>query len=175
MPSTYTLISSNVLTSSAASVTFSAIPSTYTDLVVRTSLRSNRSSTDDNLKIIVNNDSGATSFWSYTRLRGDGSTVASLRTTGYPWMEVFMIDGNTATSNTFSSNELYFPNYSGSQKKQIGVFNVQEDNAASGPVIAVQAFLRNTTDAISSLEFLPDNSTSWLAGSSFYLYGIKNS
>jgi hypothetical protein len=174
MPSTYTLISSNVLSTAAASVTFSAIPSTYTDLVVRTSLRSNRSSTDDNLKIIVNNDAGSTSFWSYTRLRGDGSTAASLRTTGYPWMEVFMIDGNTATSNTFSSNELYFPNYSGSQKKQISAFNVQEDNATSA-VIAIQAFLRNTTDAISSLQFLPDNGTSWLSGSSFYLYGIKNS
>jgi len=36
---TYTLISSNVLTSSAASVTFSSIPATYTDLVVRLSAR----------------------------------------------------------------------------------------------------------------------------------------
>ena len=47
MPSTYTLISSNVLASSAASVTFSAIPSTYTDLVVRASIRSDATSDAD--------------------------------------------------------------------------------------------------------------------------------
>ena len=38
---TYTLISSNVLASSAATVTFSSIPATYTDLVLRVSARNN--------------------------------------------------------------------------------------------------------------------------------------
>jgi hypothetical protein len=40
MANTYTLIASNTLGASAASVTFSAIPSTYTDLVVRYSAAS---------------------------------------------------------------------------------------------------------------------------------------
>ena len=43
---TYTLISSNVLSSSAASVTFSSIASTYTDLVLRVSARDDRAGSD---------------------------------------------------------------------------------------------------------------------------------
>jgi hypothetical protein len=39
MANTYTLIESQVLGSSAASVTFSAIPATYTDLVLKFSSR----------------------------------------------------------------------------------------------------------------------------------------
>ena len=39
MATTYNLISSNVLSSSAASVTFSSIPAIYTDLVLRCSTR----------------------------------------------------------------------------------------------------------------------------------------
>jgi hypothetical protein len=40
MPSTYTLIKGETIGSSAASYTFTAIPSTFTDLVLRISVRS---------------------------------------------------------------------------------------------------------------------------------------
>ena len=58
---TYTLISSNVLGSSAASVTFSSIPATYTDLVLRVSARTDA---DDTSLITFN---GTTTGYSKTR------------------------------------------------------------------------------------------------------------
>jgi len=78
MANTYTLINSNVLASSAASVTFSAIPATFTDLVIRASIRTDRAAVEDWLYIKFN---GLTTNRSYTRLTGSGSAAASGRST----------------------------------------------------------------------------------------------
>ena len=56
MPATYTLIASNTLSSAAASVTFSAIPATYTDLVLRYSARSDGASVDDYFSLNIEAD-----------------------------------------------------------------------------------------------------------------------
>ena len=77
MANTYTLIESQVLGSSAASVTFSAIPDTYTDLVFKFSVRSDRAATFDNIQARINADSG--SNYSRTLLSGDGSSASSSR------------------------------------------------------------------------------------------------
>ena len=77
---TYTLISSNVLTSSQASVTFSAIPATYTDLVLRISAQADGASNAfDNITLTFNG-TGTTNH-SSTRLTGNGSVEASNRGT----------------------------------------------------------------------------------------------
>jgi hypothetical protein len=175
MANTYTLITSNTVGSGGvASFTFSAIPSTYTDLVLTTSLRTNHNAGDDALRIIVNNDAGSTTYWSFSNVRAASSTASAVRDAGYPWMEVWNSNAITSTSDTFSSSELYFPNYAGNQKKQISAFNVRQNNSTNAS-LAAQAFLRDTTDAISSIQITPDNGTSFLQYSSFYLYGIKNS
>ena len=67
MANTYTLISSNVLGSSAASITFSAIPATYTDLVVRVTSRVDRSINGAHNCFLTVNGS-TSSDYSYTNL-----------------------------------------------------------------------------------------------------------
>ena len=172
MPSTYTLISSNVLSSSAASVTFSAIPATYTDLVLRCSLRSDVASTLENVTIRYNSDS-ATNY-SLTRLRGDGSSASSSASSSANEMTFFAAaDGSTATSNTFSSWELYIPSYTASQNKPMGSFQVQENNTTAANITAVATLWRNSA-AITSM-LISAQSSNFVSGSSFYLYGIKNS
>jgi len=79
MPNTYTLISSNVLSSTAASVTFSSIPATFTDLVLRASIRGNGTQTPD-VGVLNINSNGASNF-SSTYLRGTGSAANSARDT----------------------------------------------------------------------------------------------
>ena len=75
MPATYTLIASNTLSSSAASVTFSAIPATYTDLVLRWSSRTDNASVVD-VVLLEFNASGGTAY-STRRIIGTGSAAAS--------------------------------------------------------------------------------------------------
>lgn len=170
MPSTYTLISSNVLASSAASVTFSAIPSTYTDLVVRFSARLDRAVTDSTIQITTN-VSG--SVYSGIRLRGTGSATNSSTQSGVGSWEQNTINAATSTSNTFSSGELYIPNYLASANKPASYFQVTEDNSTTAYVLAIANLLSSTT-AISSLTF-GGYGFNFVSGSSFYLYGIKNS
>ena len=73
MAVTYTPITSNTLTSATASVTFSSISGTYTDLVLVVSAQS--ASTNVDLAMRFNSDSGTN--YSNTRLYGTGSAAGS--------------------------------------------------------------------------------------------------
>jgi hypothetical protein len=171
MPSTYTLISSNVLASSAASVTFSAIPSTYTDLVLRMSMRGSASADSRDVQITLN---AATTNYSFTALEGAGSAGAF---TSRGTTETYLFAGYSSaalnTANTFASSEIYIPSYTASQNKPISSFTVKEDNTTTGAIEAVANLWRNTA-AITSIA-IQLSTGNFVSGSSFYLYGIKNS
>jgi len=176
MASTYTLISSNVLSSSAASVTFSSIPSTYTDLVLRISARNDGAATTDNAKLQFNGDTSSANYsWNY--LRGNGSTASAAITStgviGYFQLNWFSNGAASVATNTFTNNELYIPSYTASQKKQFSWFNAQEDNSSTANLWGY-ALLYHSTTAISSIT-ITGSSYNFVSGSSFYLYGIKNS
>jgi hypothetical protein len=174
---TYTLISSNVLASSAASVTFSAIPATYTDLVLRINARSDGASKDDYIRYTLNADT-ATNY-SATELYASGASVASYRDTSVsPSGEnrVLHANGSTSTANTFSNGEIYIPSYTVSQNKPLGMMGVQEDNTTGGNTINALAALWRNTAAITSIKLeCYSGASSFVSGSSFYLYGISSS
>ena len=173
MPSTYTLISSNVLASSAATVTFSAIPATYTDLIAIATVRSDAASNETALRVTVN---GSSTTYSETYLRTQGGSTGSGRGSFGYLLNSYATNGATSTSNTFGTSEHYFPNYAGNANKVISEFSVSEGNDTTYPGIAVTAGLWSTTSAITSITFQPSGATlGFVSGSSFYLYGIKNS
>lgn len=174
MANTYTLIASNTLSSSAASVTFSSIPSTYTDLVVRMSLRMDTTSNyTKGLRYKIN---GTTANYSRTVLGGYGTGYFSNRAsaTAFQYGGEIITDYSTMTTNTFANTELYIPSYTASQNKPMGLFGVSENNNADWAYIDAHAHLWSNTAAISSLEFYPEVGN-WKSGSSFFLYGIKSS
>ena len=169
---TYTLINSNVLSSSAASVTFSSIPATYTDLVLRFSVRHDGALTASNMKLYLNNDTG--SSYSDTRLYGNGATATSDRaSTGtYGFAYTGFINGASSTSNTFTNGEFYIPSYTSSAKKPYSTFNAVENNATTG-YNWVSAQLFQGATAINEID-LDSGGYNFVSGSSFYLYGISN-
>lgn len=168
---TYTLISSNVLASSAASVTFSSIPATYTDLVLRFSARCDNASTSLTVYATYNS---LTSGYSRTMLRGNGATATSVRGSSESSFSGFgFANGDTSTANTFSSGEIYIPSYTASQSKPSSAFTAWEDNATTAFIYA-DAFLQTSTDAITSITLDPESTNNFKSGSSFYLYGISN-
>jgi hypothetical protein len=172
MPNTYTLISSNVLGSSAASVTFSAIPSTYTDLVLRMSLRSDESGqTSSEFTSQLN---GTSANYSLTRLRGNGSTASSSRISNAARFALGEIPAGNSTTNTFTATEIYIPSYTASQNKPLSSKNYQENNNTSANIHIIANLWRDTS-AITSISFAINGGFNFVSGSSFYLYGIKNS
>ena len=169
---TYTLISSNVLSSSAASVTFSSIPATYTDLVLRASVRSDAAATVKETEIIFNADT-ATNY-SFTNLLGlgsNGSASQQFGTLAYGWTGKIAADSSTA--NTFANVEIYIPSYTASQNKQISSNNINENNNSIVEATAAVAVLCRNSAAITSILFYP-RASNFVSGSSFYLYGISN-
>ena len=169
---TYTLISSNVLGSSAASVTFSSIPATYTDLVLKFSSRSDNATIYETVKITYNNNTS--SIYSTTRLIADSTgTVTSTRQASRANFNDPYNNGTSSTSNTFSNVEIYVPSYTANQNKPISVVGVAENNSADSG-IRIIADLFGSTTAISSIE-IANFSGNFVTGSSFYLYGIKSS
>lgn len=169
MPVTYKLIASNTLSSAAASVTFSAIPGTYTDLAVKVSVRRSASGRDDLLLAVNSSTADGSNTW----LQGSGSAATSGSSSGQ-YVRINNIVPSTAeTSNTFGSGDFYIPNYAGSAKKPLSIFGAGENNATAAYIGAV-ASLYNQTTSITSLVFSLA-SGSFEAGSSFFLYGIKNS
>jgi len=171
---TYTLISSNVLTGSAASVTFSSIPATYTDLVVRASVRCDGTGfpdTNDNLRFWFNNS--LTAIYSNTTVEGNGASTASSSNTLSFIKGNYAANGSTSTSNTFANIEMYIPSYTVSQNKPLSLISAQENNATTAYIVATAGLFRSTT-AISRIDIDSQNGNNFVSGSSFYLYGISN-
>ena len=161
-----------MLTSSAASVTFSSIPSTYTDLVLKMSVKTSNAAATGDLWVQINS---ATATYSYRRLFGTGVSAGSDSSAGdFPGFYSSQVDGSGSTvTSVFANGEFYISNYAGSNNKIASQFTVQERNNASA-YINSYAHSTDITAAISSLTIY-GNAGDLASGSSFYLYGIKNS
>ena len=164
MANTFELIANNILASSASSVTFSSIPSTFTDLVIKSSTR-----VDVNDAGIILSFNGSTSNRTVRGLYGDGSATASYSGT----LPLAGVSNYTAfTANTFSNNDLYIPNYLSASFKSSSMDGVSENNG-TGALDFFTANLWSDTAAITSIT-LTAASGSFVQHSSFYLYGVKN-
>ena len=165
---TYTLLSSNVLTTTAASVTFSSIPATYTDLIIRMSTRDDRVDTQNPINMTLNNNTSA--VYSLTRLGGNGTSVSSASSFNQTSAQIYYENSTNSTSNTFTSSEFYIPNYAAFAQKPLSAVTATERNLTEA-FIHANAILFNDTTAISSFTLTPV-SANFVAGSSFYLYGV---
>lgn len=154
---TFEAIATQTLGSAAASVTFSSIPSTYTDLVL----------------IIVGNAGGSTastmrfnsdssSLYSETLVQGDGSSAASYRSSNITnnWGGSFY---NTSTPTVARHNIM---NYANTNTFKTTISRV--DYAAGFTAAAVQLY--RSTSAITSITLA--TGANFSTGTTFSLYGI---
>ena len=150
----------------AANIEFTSIPSTYTDLALKLSGRSNRSETTEFLSINLN--SSASDFTNKT-LEGTGTTVYSGSYGAY----IGSIPAATATASTFGSFEIYIPNYAGSNFKSISSDSVSENNITQAYSDLI-ASLWSQTAAITSVKLVTNNASNFVQYSTATLYGISN-
>lgn len=175
MANTYTLIASATAGIGGASdFTFSSIPSTFTDLCVKYSIRGVAPYTAGYAVYYLNGDTST----SYTNkfLIGDGASASSVGSTGASNYSR-IIGGNqqaTATANTFSNGEIYIPNYAGSNQKLASADGVGENNGSTAFAI-LSANLYPSTSAITSITIINYDAGGMAQYSTAYLYGIKNS
>lgn len=170
MAATMIPIQSITLTGSAASVTFSGIPQTYTDLLIRLSARGDVAGAGTVMRVVLN---GTAANYSSTYLVGYGAGgTGSGRFSAATYLTMDYVSANDATANTFGSLEILLSQYAGSASKVLSGFGAGETNGTVS-LMSVSAGLWSNSAAITSIQLLP-NSGNLVAGSTFHLYGIKN-
>lgn len=179
MANTFELISSvTVGAGGAASIDFTSIPSTYTDLCVKMSSRSSFSTTVEDYVMLYfnNNTSGYTSRRLYGTGSGTGSDTLSNKAGGSAGSRILAgaTSADQSTTNTFGNFEIYIPNYAGSSYKSTSSEGVSENNATSATVL-MDAGLWSNTAAINQITFdLYFSGSTFKQYSTAYLYGVKN-
>jgi hypothetical protein len=165
MANTYTLIEAKTLGSSAASVTFTSIPATYTDLCILMSARSTTGSPDSSISEINGSSANLQGRWLWGENNSltNGSYSGNIVLVGLP--------KSNATSNTFGNVQIYIANYTASEYKPVSIDSVSENNATNEAYTMIAAGLWSNTATITSIKLTADFATY----STFYLYGIKNS
>ena len=173
MANTYTLIQAvTVGSDGAASINFTSIPATYTDLLIKLSARGDAAATTwQNVRLRFNSDSG--SNYTHITLAGLDTTVATAtQTTVYnrfsyaPYANV--------TASIFSNSEYYIPNYTSANNKSMSYDSSAENNSSSVYALAFSAGVWTNSAAISSIAITPDPGGNWVQYSTAYLYGISN-
>lgn len=161
-------------TNAPTTIEFNTIPTTYTDLLVKLSVRTNKGSVSDSLGIYFNGSgTGYTTF----SIVGNGATATSGNDTGFTDAYVGESNADGATASTFSNQEIYIPNYqSTTLNKSFSVDSVAENNATTGYTQNI-AGIWNNTAAITSVRFRTFNTTNRTFNqyTTATLYGIKNS
>jgi hypothetical protein len=169
MATAITLISSvTVGGGGAATIDFTSIPQTYTDLQILVSGRSDTGNTGDYLLLNFN---GSSANLSSKTLGAFGSTSTFSGTEASLFINI--LPAANATANTFGNNSIYIPNYTGSNFKSGSIEGGFESNSTSDWFLFMTAGLWSQTAAITSVKLdLLDGS--FIQHSTAYLYGISN-
>lgn len=169
----YKIASVTVGSGGASSIDFTSIPSTYTDLCVKLSLRQDQTFGNDGNIIAIEFNSAGSSNISGRLLFGTGSAAGSATT--YLNGVYYTSNPSDYTSNTFGNAEIYVPNYAGSSNKSFSSDGVYENNATAARQ-GLQAGLWTNTAAITSVKLNTlTGGGKFVQYSTAVLYGIKNS
>jgi hypothetical protein len=172
MATTYEIIDKAILGSAQSSVSFTSIDNSYTDLKIMASVRSAKADITDYMYFTF---SGSSSYAATKILFGSGSSAGSFNWSTASGITAGIINAASNTSDTFTSTDIYIPNYLASQYKSVSMDTVQEGNTGSNIYATLNAGLSNSNTAISSITFYTESGSNFVTNTSFYLYGIKNS
>jgi hypothetical protein len=164
MPATYEPIATTTLGSTATSITFSSIASSWTDLrLVIVGI----SGTSTNIALRFNSDTG--SNYSRIRLIGNGSAASSTIASNDTEIDLNRENLSTTIPSLYTVDIF---SYAGSTNKTL-LASVNEDRNGSGSVISVVGMWRNAS-AITTILITTLSGDTFGIGTTATLYGIKN-
>lgn len=161
--STEVAIATTTLTTSAATITFSGISSSYSDLKLVLVCRTN---TDSDAAIQFNSDTGTNYF--QANLYGNGSSATSGRSASAT--RIYANGGGNTSSTVPHLYIIDIFSYKGSTNKTVLATGSQDRNG-SGVVNASVGLWRNT-NAITSVSIVTAGSDTFSSGTTATLYGI---
>jgi hypothetical protein len=161
--STYTPIQTYTANGSQSSITFSSIPSTYTDLVVV--INAAGASSGFGSQIRFNSDSSTN--YSQTILYGDGASAASVRSSSVNTVNLNYY-GDATTTALAQTIIVQVQNYSNTTTYK--TFMSRGGNAASG--LSAGVYLWRSTAAINSINIFSVGGANYSSNTTMTLYGI---
>lgn len=163
-------IATQILTSTATSITFSSIPATYKHLQLRIVAKTGNASSTATWRIQANNDTG--NNYSYHSLYGTGSAVVSTGAASYSTLGLLYMNGNDPGASVFSVNIVDILDYANTSKNKTSrIFGGRAQSVSPQVQLASGAWLN--TAAINQLDLVSLDGTPLSIGSRFSLYGIK--
>lgn len=167
MATTFVKIQTVTASSAVASLSFTSIPQTYTDLKLVFSGRSERTASAYD-SLVVKFNSTATTYTA-RRLYGEGGSAGSDTVT----TQQGAFSSNSTTANVFGSIEVYIPNYTSSNEKSTLSDSVAENNDGSAYGVQMIASKWNGTSAITQIDL--SATSNFMTHTTATLYGIKSS
>jgi hypothetical protein len=163
MAKTYEPIATTTLGAAAASVTFSSISQSYTDLVL-VAASTNTSAANQFLLRMGDGSVDTASNYSHVRLAGNGTSASSGTNSG-----TSMVVGDTGNPSIPSVNIINIMNYTNTTTFKTVLARVGE---ADIQLQAIVGLWRKTPEAINIIT-LTSGANNFATGSTFTLYGIK--
>lgn len=160
----------------ASSIGFTAIPQTYTDLLIIGSLKTTKTATNDYILGYFNSDTtdgNYSCYFTYTS-GASGFTATSAATPSRYFGE---IPGNASSvTNQFSATRIYIPDYTSSRTKSYGAETGQLNNSVGASQYTVATTGRwSGTTGITAITFTSGDSANFMEFSTLTLYGILGS
>ena len=133
----------------AASIEFTSIPQDGTDLLFVASARGDNADEQTDLRVEFNSDTTQANY-TFLRLVGNGAVASSTGNVSIAGIA----NGDTATSNTFSSHQIYISNYTSSSSKSLSGESVTENNSSTENTYfqSLNSMLYGPTSAITSIK-----------------------
>ena len=165
MAITYEPIATTTLGSATATVTFSSITGSYTDLVLIINAAANTSG--DDLWLRFNSDTGTN--YSLTTLLGNGTSASSTRRSSFSRI---MSDAAYPTAANGFNQITNIMDYSNTTTYKTVL--IRSNNANTSQYVGATVGLWRSTSAITSIDLtIAGAGLQFASGSTFTLYGIK--
>jgi hypothetical protein len=167
MSSTYEPIATTTATGSPTSITFSSIPSTYTDLVLVANIQ-HSSNSGDQMRL-GNGSLDTGSNYSNTKIYGTSSSNGSTRGSNASSIDIAAVAISAPNSGYFAPLIINIQNYANTSTNKTVIARY---NDAGGELNATVGLWRSTS-AIDTVSLFPGGGISYNNGCVFTLYGIK--
>lgn len=164
------IASVSVTGATAANVEFTSIPATYTHLQVRALGRTDRAANGDFINIQMNGVT--TSTYALHELIGDGSSASAGNGVSQTATATQRFAGANATASVFGGFVLDILDYANTNKNKTIRGLGGTDNNGNG-IVSLTSGVFLSTNAITSLKFLPGLGSNFVQYTHFALYGIK--
>jgi hypothetical protein len=170
------LISEVVTSGSQSNVTFSSIPATWRDLVVRVRGRVTNSSADAFIMMQLNADTAANYDYTFMDQFGPGPGATNYdpgQSMGASSIAIGLLAGATATANRSGGFEAVVFDYVGTtfNKSGTSLSSNTWGTAASSQSVTAIAFDWRSTAAVNSAKIFPNSSGAFVDGTVVSLYG----